>query len=60
MGKVVKLKNPQFVVRIYGREPVHAGNLTTELYESLVKENPNYEALFVVVDEKEEKKSPKE
>lgn len=57
--KEVKFKDQSSVLKIAGRDSVHAGNLTLEVYESLVKENSNYESLFVVTEEKEKERPKK-
>lgn len=52
--KKVKLKSGN-VVRIRGREDITEQNLTVELAESLIKENPNFADLFIFEEDKVKK-----
>lgn len=51
----VQFKNLELKIVIPGKEPITPQNITTEIYEELVKKNPEYKDLFVLTEEKKEK-----
>lgn len=56
--KRFRTKEPGAHLKVANHGDVHDGNLTTELYNILIKENPNLAAQFREVDE-EPKAKPK-
>lgn len=56
--KRFRTKEPGAHLKVANHGDVHDGNLTKELYEILIKENPNLVAQFREVDE-EPKAKPK-
>jgi hypothetical protein len=52
----VRLKDPSTVIRRPGRDDVHSGNLTDEVYAEVVKDVPQLKALFEEAPEPPKKK----
>lgn len=53
--KKVKIINGTSI-RLKGREEITEQNITVEVAESLIKENPNFADLFIFEEEKEKVK----
>jgi len=50
---MVRLKDPHATIYAYGWGDINAANITQEIYDKLVAQNPSMADLFIVDDDEE-------
>jgi hypothetical protein len=51
---MIRLKNPELTIYVYGFGDVHNENITPELYQRLIDLNPNLEEFFEVTQDEDD------